>query len=535
LSHEAIEPAERTRGPAGIRLTGTIVIALGLMVLMGWGLEIETLKSVFRGSVSMTPNGAIAFVLLGLSLIVVSGKQRRTRLASALSLSAAGIGVVTILHYIQGSSLGPSQILFDDASRTMPYPDRMALLTAINFVLIGLSLFLAVRRRPNPRLVVTTSGVAFAGSLYAFVGYIYGTQQATGTTFYEMAIHTSLGFMVLSIGPPLVAGGIASRLLVESGSVRTILRRLLPLSAVAAIFLAWLRLVGQRAGLYGTEVGVELHVMTTVVSLVVISIIVTRGLQLAEERRTQAQVEVNQLNRDLQLKTSELEESNEGLQAFAYSVSHDLRAPLRAISGFTEILVRDYADGLEDKARGHLQRVFDNCRQMADLIDDLLEFSRLGQTAMSVGTVDVDAVVASCITELRLTHTGELEVKVGSLPACRGDEILIRQVFMNLLSNAFKYSRDSEYPRVEVKGFLNSDRDVHYEISDNGVGFDMAYSDQLFRVFQRLHRAEDYEGTGVGLALCERIVKRHSGRVWAESAPGAGATFHVLLKEEMDA
>ena len=426
--------------------------------------------------------------------------------------------------------MGVDRILFDDRSITSPYPGRMALLTAINFVLVGGSVFLAIRQRPHPRFVAAASGLAFAGSLYALVGYVYGTHRETGTTPQEMAIHTALGFIVVCVGPLLLAGGSTSRLLIVPGSSRTILRRLLPLSAAAAIFLAWLRLLGQRAGFYGTEVGVELHVMTTVIFLGVICVLVARGLAKADARRSRSEEEIKALNRDLELKTAELEASNEGLQAFAYSVSHDLRAPLRAISGFTEILVRDHSDDLEDTARSLLGRVLDNSRQMAELINDLLEFSRLGQSQMSFGEIDINQLVTSCIDDVRAEHDGEVEVEMGHLPPCRGDEILIRQVFMNLLSNAFKYSRDSDPSLVKVEATGNGEGEIHYSVSDNGVGFDMKYSGQLFKVFQRLHRAEDFEGTGIGLALCERIVRRHAGRIWAESEPGRGATFHVALK-----
>jgi len=253
--------------------------------------------------------------------------------------------------------------------------------------------------------------------------------------------------------------------------------------------------------------------------------VVERAPDHDEKMITALELQVDRGADDLRAAVAELE-------AFAYNVSHDLRAPLRAISGFSEILVRDYGASLDARPSRLLDGILRNCRQMGDLIDDLLDFSRLSRKEMTTGPIDVGTLVASCVADLRQSDEGVVsEVTIDDLPACCGDAILIRQVFVNLLSNAFKYSAKSTPSRVHVGVAATTGNEVTYFVRDNGVGFDMAFADQLFEVFQRLHRAEDYAGTGIGLALSERIVKRHGGKIRGVSAPGEGATFYVTLPE----
>lgn len=227
---------------------------------------------------------------------------------------------------------------------------------------------------------------------------------------------------------------------------------------------------------------------------------------------------------------TDLTQAVDELEAFAYNVSHDLRAPLRAISGFSEILMRDQDPALDPRSSRYLNRIYQNCRHMGALIDDLLEFSRMGRVDVVNGRVDVSGLVRTAMQELHESADEDLPtVEVADLPSCVGDWRLLKQVFKNLLSNAIKYSHTSSPPRITVGIVAASPGEVVYTVTDNGVGFDMEYADQLFQVFQRLHRAEDYEGTGVGLALCQRIVRRHGGRIWAHAEIDQGATFYVAL------
>jgi signal transduction histidine kinase len=239
---------------------------------------------------------------------------------------------------------------------------------------------------------------------------------------------------------------------------------------------------------------------------------------------------VDGLERQVAERTHALETANRELEAFAYSVSHDLRSPLRAIDGFSRILEEDHATTLDDDARRTIGAIRRNTRRMTQLVDDLLRLSRMGHQALEP-LVDVPMrELAEAVAEtLRAEHASRtIELRIQDLPAARGNIELLRQVWINLLGNAVKYSRDRPVAIIEV-GAERDGAENRYLIKDNGVGFDPAYADHLFGVFQRMHPASEFEGTGVGLALVQRIVSRHGGRVWGEGRKGEGATFGFAL------
>lgn len=245
--------------------------------------------------------------------------------------------------------------------------------------------------------------------------------------------------------------------------------------------------------------------------------------------RKHAQEEIRRLNRNLKQRASELEAANKELEAFTYSVSHDLRAPLRHIDGFSQLLVDEYGLQLPEEVRRYLDRIQNGARQMGLLVDELLTLTRIGRKEIKLQVAGLDPVVEQVVSDLKAELNGrKVEWKINSLPYVECDPALLRQVFANLLSNAVKYTRPRNPAIIEVGSLADNGQTVIF-VRDNGVGFSMKYANKLFGVFQRLHRAEDFEGTGIGLATVQRIIHKHGGRVWAEAELDKGATFFFTV------
>jgi len=256
------------------------------------------------------------------------------------------------------------------------------------------------------------------------------------------------------------------------------------------------------------------------------------GMSQDITERKQAEGKIAQLNAELRVRAAQLETINKELESFSYTVSHDLRAPLRAIAGYARMLEADYHDKLDSEARRFLGVIGENTRKMGKLIDDLLAFAKLGRQPLARAEVDMAALAREAFADLtELSDQGSPELVLDALPIAHGDRQLLRQVWANLLSNAVKYSSNTPFPRIEITARTDSVEHV-YCVKDNGVGFDMKHYDKLFGVFVRLHDAKEFSGTGVGLAIVQRIVERHAGRVWAQAKLDEGATFYFSLPKE---
>jgi signal transduction histidine kinase len=258
-------------------------------------------------------------------------------------------------------------------------------------------------------------------------------------------------------------------------------------------------------------------------SISLLSAVLAYLIVRAFTERKRAEEQTRKLN-------AKLEAANKELESFSYSVSHDLRAPLRHVAGYSELLKKHAAPSLDDKSVHYLNTIIESAGHMGNLIDDLLGFARIGRTEVQRTTMSLDELVQETLKELRTDMEGRtIAWKIDSLPRVEGDPPMLRLVFINLIANALKFTRTRPEAKIEISTLNGSGGEAIVFIRDNGVGFDMQYVDKLFGVFQRLHRADEFEGTGVGLASVRRIIERHGGRVWAEGSVGGGATFYLSL------
>jgi signal transduction histidine kinase len=318
------------------------------------------------------------------------------------------------------------------------------------------------------------------------------------------------------------------------------------MTEAAAHFLKWLILIGSIiivvgsfiAWVFSRKITKPLQQLTSAASAIAggdyhAAVKVDRSDELGELARAfnimASQVSNAQqfLEQKVHERTGQLERANSELEAFSYSVSHDLRAPLRAINGYAMILKEDYHEKLDPEAQRILSAVVINASMMGQLINDLLAFAKMGKTEIIPHAIDMKALALSCVSELVKNDT-RYTMNIDNLPVVPGDQGLMKQVWMNLLSNAVKYSSKQPAPVIHV-GFKEDRDNVVYFVNDNGVGFDMKYVGKLFGIFQRLHDQQTFEGTGIGLALSKRIIDKHSGTIWAESTLGSGATFYFSL------
>jgi signal transduction histidine kinase len=260
------------------------------------------------------------------------------------------------------------------------------------------------------------------------------------------------------------------------------------------------------------------------------------NLQAEVEQRRHREDEIRKLNRELGKRAAELEATNNELESFAYSVSHDLRAPLRHMVGFSELLQRQASSSLDEKSQRFIRTILDSAKRMGILIDDLLAFSRIGRAETKKTEVDLEPLVKEVVAEIgQDTKSRDIAWKIGALPVCYGDRSMLRLVVVNLVSNAVKFTRMRRPAEIEIGCVDRNKKEVEVFVRDNGAGFDMQYVNKLFGVFQRLHLPEQFEGTGIGLATVQRIIHRHGGKVRGEGAVDQGATFYFSLPKAQDA
>jgi signal transduction histidine kinase len=379
-----------------------------------------------------------------------------------------------------------------------------------------------------------SAGLAIGGGalgLLNFLGYLYGVPKLYGiaaTT--QMAVHTAIGLMLLSSSTMMAwteRGPMSTT--VADGPGGAFARLLIPIAVAVPALLGLACVQAQRHGWLGPELGVGLLVLLIVFPMVGFVWGVAAHVQAVDDARRRDAEELARLAAALSDRSRELELANRELESFNYSASHDLRAPLRAIDGFSRVVHDRYANLLDAEGRGYLERVRANAQRMGQIIDDLLRLSRLSRQELHVAEVDLAELARAVVGRLREAEpTRSVGVRIPDRVPAHGDLSLLDVALQNLLGNAWKFTGTKAEARIEF-GVGSRGGHAAFFVRDDGAGFDPGYAARLFQPFQRLHSAAEFPGTGIGLATVQRIVHRHGGEVWAEGKPGEGATFWFTL------
>lgn len=479
------------------------------------------------GMFGLKINSVLGLVCLGSAtlLFALAKERRRPRMGTVLAIVAAVIGALTLFEHLSGVDLPIDR---DD----FPGPTgRMGGNTALLFICLGSGLALGQVRSRGLRLV--SDGLVLAAmaiALFAVVSHIFATPAQ-----YPMSAHDPMLLPTAVLGITLCTASIMTRqdrglgaLLASNSSGGVLARRLIPVLVVAPIAISRVMFLGVDAGFYDNGFAASVDVMVTVAILIFVIASSARVVDHLDTVRRGNEAQIRQMVNDVARQAQELQRSNRELESFSYSVSHDLRAPIRHIAGFTELMIQHSDGKVDDKGARYLKTILESAEQAGKLIDELLDFSRLGRAQLATRDVDLREVVRDAWNKLALERTGrDITFDLGPLPHVQADPGMLGVVVTNLLSNAVKYTGRKTKAHIDVSARTEGD-EVTVSVRDDGVGFDMKYVDKLFGVFQRLH-GDEFEGIGIGLANVKRIVERHGGRAWAEGALDGGAAFHFTL------
>ncbi|WP_181952535.1 sensor histidine kinase [Vulcaniibacterium gelatinicum] len=524
--------------PTYAGLAGLLLLSVSALAFVGWFAAVPALTASGSGFYLMRPATALGVAVLGTSLLCAGSGRLRVLATPAASLLVA----VAALDFAQTLGLVPGRLdawLVSLVSWPGRSPqDGSPLLSGAMLLALGLALWLLParrrwRRRIGNLLATGVFGLGLLSSLGYGYGYTYTQGFRTVATAYPV-VPLPFAFAAMAAALVLLGAsrdGACVRLLTARGEGGRLARRLLPVSLLVPILIGWLQQLGEWMGYYDRGFGDAMAVVASIGVFTFVLYRYSRALEYADIQRRRAARRLNALNAALEARvherTAQLEAAVQNLESFSYSVSHDLRAPLRSIDNFSQFLVEDYADRLDAEGQRLVGVIRRNAQRMGQLIDDMLAFSRAGTCEMVHAPFDPAPLVETVLEDLAVDRE-RCEIVVGPLPRLHGDKAMIRQVLFNLLSNAVKFSASRERPRIEVAGTV-ADGEARITVTDNGVGFDPAFAHKLFRMFERLHPDAEFEGTGVGLAIVRRIVERHGGRVWAEGNVGAGASFGFSL------
>ncbi|HEU0075861.1 MAG TPA: ATP-binding protein [Dehalococcoidia bacterium] len=501
----------------------------------------------------MKVNTALGFLLCGFALLAASGSEagdRSYRIGQVCAVMVALLGALTLIEYTLRLNLGIDQLLIADdpnPAKTSD-PGRMSPSTAVAFVFVAIAFLTLDQRLRGVWLAQYFAAISLGLAFVSILGYIYGVDGLTGiTSTTGMALHTGAAFILVSGGALLARpenGIVAPLISYRSGGRQA--RRLLPLLIAFTVALSVLRVVAERQGLIDTAFGTSLMVVSSSLFFTLAIWISARRLNQSDEaqERVEAQLResnetlesrvavrtamLNETNAKLQKLIESLERSNSELEQFAYVASHDLQEPLRMVGSYTQLIARRYKGRLDSDADEFIEFAVDGARRMQALINDLLQFSRVGTQGSELRPVPLQDALDKALQNLNVAiEESNAEILHGVLPTVLGDQVQLVQLLQNLIGNAIKFCGDRP---PEIQMTAERDGDIwRLAVSDKGIGIAPEHQERIFVIFQRLHDRSLYQGTGIGLALCRRIVERHGGQLTVESEPGQGACFNFTL------
>jgi signal transduction histidine kinase len=501
---------------------GIIGIVVGYHVLVGWIFDIGILRSPGSTYSPMKPNSALCSILAGISLLLIRRgipshlHQAIVKIFSSITIF---IAIVTLIEHLFDLNLLIDRWIPRSAMGDLgeSAPGRMALMTTLTFLMIGAAFILL--DRPNcfhwaESLAIVCTVIA----LFAITGYMYRARSFYG----QMPLYTSVVIFLISIGILFARSDRGCMAKISSDSFGGLMaRRLLPATMIIPIVIGWVQYVGQKLGLYSLEPGFAFSAVANV--LIFISIVwwSVNSLHRMDSKRRETELALQQT-------AAKLIRSNADLEQFAYVASHDLKEPLRAISGSIQIFHEHYKEQLDSSAEEIIKHTVDGATRMQTLIDDLLTYSRLTTREAALEPVNASEILREALVNLELAiRESRAVVSSDPLPTIKADHTQILQVLQNLISNAIKY-RSDRTPKIHISA-EDKKSEWLFSVSDNGIGIAPQYTDKIFRIFQRLHTRKEYSGTGIGLAICKKVIERHGGSIWVESEPEEGSTFFFTL------
>jgi signal transduction histidine kinase len=504
------------------------VVLVGILALGGWLLHVQILKSAGPGLIAMNPITALLFIIAGFALIR-AGQRFRKR--PDLGVMICGViivlgGATKIAECAFGFDLNLDQVLFQgEVNSPGPYgPNEITMNTALSFVCCGTALLLLDvqtkrGRRPAQAFII----VAGLMALLALIGYGYRVLPlySFGSKL-PMALNSAVGFELFAVAALAVRPSRGLMMVITSDTTGgAMARRLLPAAIFIPLILGALLFSSEKHGFFAMESGISLFAFANIVLFTAVIWWNAKLLFAAEEERLKT---MEKLKRT----TMDLERSNTELQQFAYVASHDLTEPLRMVVSYLELVSSRAEKKLGEEEREFIGYASDGARRMQHLIQDLLAYARVDTRGRPLEPTDCERVLASVLANLKLAIAeSQATIEHDPLPIVEGDVVQLTQVFQNLIGNAIKF-RGKKSPIIHV-GARQQNGEWIFHVKDNGIGIDPKNFERIFVLFQRLHTRQEYPGTGMGLAICKKIIERHGGRIWVESKPGEGTTFYFTI------